>query len=244
MQRPLRVFLLAVAALAGASSAWAQVVHSVQIGFGGVFPRGLSSRSADVLLRNYYGAPLPADPTVTDALLFEISDFNSPQIFGEWNISLGRHVEFGAGLGFYRQTVDTIYLDIVDDNFLNIPISMQLRVAPITGLVRFLPFGQPGDVQPYVGAGITALNYRYSEFGEFVDPFTLEIFADRVSESGTAFGGLLLGGVRIPFGGDVYAMALEGRYQWGEGSLPTDQFVADKIDLSGGQFNATFLIRF
>jgi hypothetical protein len=246
----LRVFLLATAAIAAASSASAQVVHSVQIGFGGVFPRGLDARSADdILLRNYVGAPMEADPSVSDALAFEIGDFKAAQIFGEWNVALNRHVEFGAGLGFYRRTVPTVYLDVVDENSFDIAQSLRLRVVPITALVRFLPFGGPGDVQPYLGAGVTALNFRYSEFGDFVDPRTLDIFTDRVSKSGTAVGGVLLGGVRIPLGGDIYGLGLEGRYHWGEGSLQDADsddklFVADKIDLGGGQFNVTFLLRF
>ena len=61
--------------------------------------------------------------------------------------------------------------------------------------------------------------------------------------SGTAFGALLLGGVRIPINGDIYGIGIEGRYQFGVGDLP-DDFVANRIDLAGGQFNVTFLVRF
>jgi hypothetical protein len=228
-----------------ASSASAQVVQSFQIGLGGVFPRGLDARAdGDVLVRNYVGEFMPADPSVTDALAFDIGDFKAAQLFGEWNVSLGRHIEFGAGLGFYRRTVPTVYLDVVDENDFDIEQSLRLRVIPLTALVRFFPVGGPGDVQPYVGVGVSALNFRYSEFGDFVDPETLDIFTDRFVGSGTAVGGVLLGGLRVPLGGDVYGMALEGRYQFGEGDLPADRFVAEKIDLSGGQFNVTFLVRF
>jgi hypothetical protein len=228
-----------------ASSASAQAVHSVQIGFGGVFPRGLDGRaSGDVLVRNYFGEPMPADPSVTDALAFRIGDFNTVQIFGEWNVAFGRHIELGAGVGFYKRSVPTVYLDVVDENDFEIVQELKLRVVPLTALVRFLPFGRPGDIQPYAGAGISALRFRYSEAGEFVDPATLNIFPGTFVETGTAFGGLLLGGVRIPFGGDIYGMGIEGRYLFGVGDLPENEFVADKIDLGGGQFNVTFLVRF
>ncbi len=133
-----------------------------------------------------------------------------------------------------------MYLDVVDENDFEIFQELKLRVVPLTGLVRFMPFGGPGDVQPYVGAGISALRFRYSEIGDFVDPRTLDIFPGTFVDTGTAFGGLLLGGVRIPLGGDIYGMGLEGRYQWGVGDLPDGEFVADKIDLAGGQFNVTF----
>ncbi len=241
----LRIAPIALLVLFVASNASAQIVQSVQIGLGGVFPRGLDARAdGDVLVRNFIGDPMAADPSVTDALAFRIGDFKAAQLFGEWNVAVGRHLEFGAGLGFYRRTVPTVYLDVVDENDFDIEQSLRLRVVPVTALVRFLPFGGPGDVQPYVGAGISALNFRYSEFGDFVDPNTFEIFTDRFTGSGTAVGGLFLGGLRVPIGGDVYGMSLEYRYQLGEGDLPAGEFVADKIDLSGGQFNVTFLVRF
>jgi hypothetical protein len=240
-----RLFVPAVAVLLLATAASAQTVHSVQFGAGGVFPRGLEGRaSGDVLVRNFFGEPMPADPSLSDALAFEIGDFKTGQIFGEWNVSFGRHIEFGAGLGFHRRTVETIYLDVVDQDGFEIQQELRLRVIPLTALVRFLPFGGPGDVQPYVGAGISALRFQYSEVGDFVDPATLEIFPSKFAATGTAFGGLLLGGLRIPINGDIYAIGLEGRYQWGVGDLPSGEFVADKVDLGNGQFNVTFLVRF
>jgi hypothetical protein len=57
---------------------------------------------------------------------------------------------------------------------------------------------------------------------------------------------LIVYGVRVPIGGDIYALSLEGRYQWGVGKTGGADagFVADKIDLSGGFFNVGFLVRF
>jgi hypothetical protein len=245
VRTPVRLLLPTLALVLFASAASAQTVHSVQVGVGGVFPRGLDGRtSGDILVRNYFGEPFPGEPSLTDALAFRIGDFKSGQVFGEWNVAFGRHVEFGAGLGFYKRTVPTVYLDVVDQNDFEIEQELGLRVVPITALVRFLPFGGPGEVQPYVGAGISALRYRYTEVGDFVDPDTLGINPGRFVGTGTAVGGVLLGGLRIPLGGDVYGMGLEGRYQFGSGDLSLDEFVSDKIDLGGGQFNVTFLVRF
>jgi hypothetical protein len=241
----IRISMLAVVVLGLSAPASAQVVQSVQFGIGGVFPRGRDARStSDILRRNLRGEALPADPTLSDALFFEIGDFRSAQVFGEWNVSFGPHVEVGAGIGVYGRSVPSFYLDLEDPFGFDIEQTLRLRVVPITGLVRFLPFGRPGDVQPYVGAGVTAMRFRYSEIGDFVDPFTLDIFDDEYVATGTALGGVLLGGLRIPLGGDIYGMALEGRYHFGEGDLPEGRFVSDKIDLSGGQFNVTFLVRF
>jgi len=238
---------LILALLLVAVPASAQVIQSVQIGGGVVFPRGLDARvDDDVLVRNYFGEALPGLPTLTDALAFEIGDFRSGHVFGEWNVALGDHIEFGAGLGIYGRTVPTVYLDLVDENGLEIEQDVRLRVVPITGLVRFLPFGRAGDVQPYAGVGVSALNYRYSEIGEFVDGNTLEVFEDRYTATGVAPGLVLLGGVRFPLGGDIYGLGIEGRYQTGEGETGglESGFLADTIDLGGGQLNVTFLIRF
>ena len=230
-----------------AAPAAAQTVQSLRVGLGGVFPRGFDSRNADdVLLRNALGEVLPGDPTLTDALAFEMRDFRAAQLFGEWTVTLGDRIEFGAGLGFYRKTVPTLYYDLEDEAGRDINQKIGLRVVPVTGLVRFLPFGRAGDVQPYVGAGISVLNFRYSEVGEFVDGETLEIFDDRYSVSKSTVGGLLLGGIRLPLNGDIYTLDIEGRYQFGVGNTGglDNGFLADKIDLGGGQLNFSFGIRF
>ncbi len=237
-----------------AAPASAQVVHNVHFGMGGFFPTGFNGRNDDdVLLRNAAGEPFVFDPSLTDALVFEMKDFRSAHFFGEWNVALTPQVEVGAGLGFSRKSVSTVYLDVVDDiTGEDLPLVLRLRIVPLTAHVRFLPFGTPATIQPYVGAGLSALNFGYSEEGDFVDSFTAEIFTTRYSASGMALGGVLFGGVRIPVNGDIFAVTVELRRQFGTGDLGTDledsdeenDFLADKIDLGGTQFTGGLLIRF
>jgi hypothetical protein len=245
---PIPALAFAAAMLFAAVPASAQVVHSVQVGFGGVFPRGLDARSNDdVIRRNIAGEAMRFDPTVSDRLAIRVGDFRSAQLFGEWNVAFGPHVEVGAGLGYYRRTVPSLYGDVVDEQGFDIEQEIRLRVVPVNVLVRFLPFGRPGEVQPYVGAGLSVMRFRYSEIGDFVDPDTGDIFNnlnDPYVATGTSTGSLLLAGLRVPLGGDIYGMAIEGRYVVGKGKLSTDTFVAEEIDLGGGQFNVTFLVRF
>lgn len=240
-------FIVFITALASAAPASAQVVQSLSFG-GGVFsPKGFDSRvDGDVLVRDAYGEAVPAIPQLSDALLFDMSDFRSGQLFGEWNLAFGNHVEIGAGVGFYKRTVPTVYLDLVDDFDREIEQDISLRVTPITGVVRFLPFGRAGSVQPYVGAGVGLFNYRYSESGRFVDTDTLDIFEDTFTATGWAPGGVVLGGVRLPLGGDIYGLTLEGRYQFATGETGglDEGFLDDKIDLGGLGFNVGFLVRF
>lgn len=245
--RMLHRVLSAAVVLAVAAPAAAQTVSSLHFGAGGFFPRGLDSRIAgDVLVRNYFGETLPSFPRLSDALAFEIKDFRSGSVFAEWNVGFGNHVEVGAGVAAFGRTVPTVYLDLVDERGREIDQALKLRVVPVTAVVRFLPFGRAGDAQPYVGVGVAALRYRYSEVGRFVDNRTLDIFEDRYSVSGVVPGGVVVGGVRLPLGGDVYGMSLEGRYLMGSGDTGglDEGFLDEKIDLSGFLFNVGFQVRF
>ncbi len=222
----------------GATRASAQVVQSVQIGAGVFFPRGFDTRVAgDTLVANL----IDANP-----LFYEISDFTGFQFNGEWTVSFGQHVEVGAGVGYYKRTVHSIYRDLVNVDGTNIHQDLRLRITPITGVVRFMPFGRQGELQPFVGVGVGAFNFRYSEAGQFVDPSDLSVFTYPYTTTGTAVGPIVLGGVRIPIKGDVYAFSTEYRYQFASGDtggIPAG-FLGPKIDLSGGTLNFAFLVRF
>jgi hypothetical protein len=232
-------------ALAVAAPASAQVVQSLHVSFGVFGPRGFESRSdGDVLVANLTRPEIA--PGLTDAYLFEISDFKGANILGEWQVGFGNHIELAAGVGYYANTVPSIYRDLVNDDGREIFQELRLRIVPISGVVRFLPFGNAGTVQPYAGAGISALNWSYSEIGEFVDPVTLEVFPARYKASGTDFGSLFLLGARFPIKGDIYGVTAEYRYQFGEGDLGGIEsgFLGPKIDLSGWSLNFGFLVRF
>ena len=241
-------FVLAAMLLAPPASA--QVVQSVQFGVGGFFPRGVDSRDLDdVLVANLNQPDVAGFPGITSSLEFDIKDFRGWSLFGEWNVGFGDRVELGIGAAYYSKKVPSRYRDLEHGERParpDIEQDLGLRVLPITAVVRFLPFGRPSDFQPYVGAGIGMLNFRYSEIGEFVDPETLEIFPGHFTKTGTTAGPIVLGGIRMPLGGDVYALTLEGRYQWGSGDTggAANEFLGDKIDLGGGSLNFGFLIRF
>lgn len=233
------VLLLTLMAAAPAS---AQVVHSIQFGAGLFAPRSCDTRldcrssrgSDDVLVENL------------NSLAFDINDFRGATVFGEWNITFNEKVEVGFGAGFYQRTAPSVYRDFVDIDLTEIEQDLRLRIIPLTAVVRFLPIGQAGDVQPYLGGGVAALNWKYSETGEFVDfNNNNNIFEDRYEASGTAVAPVVLGGIRFPINGDVYALNTEVRYQFGKGNLGSDNgFLAEKINLGGFNFTVGFQIRF
>jgi hypothetical protein len=226
------------------------VVQSLGLGVGVFMPRGFDGRvDGDVLVANLTQPIIPGtNPPSTGSLDFEIGKFRAMPFFGEWNVAINRNIEISAGVGFSNKKVDSVYRDLVNGarGGAEIEQDLRLRLIPITGVVRFLPFGDATGVQPYVGGGVAAVNFRYTEAGEFVDPSDLAVFTDRYVASGTAVGGLILGGVRLPMGGDVYAFTVEGRFQFAKGNTggATAGFLGDRIDLSGGAVNFGLLIRF
>ena len=249
MLRIVRASLFALAFVGLATTASAQVVQSVSFGAGLFLPRGYDTRvDGDVLVANLTQPASQFDPSVTTSLSFDIGSFRSLPLFGEWNVAFGRHIEVTAGLSFSNRKVESVYRDVVNGERggAEIEQDLRLRMIPFTATVKFLPVGDPTSIQPYVGGGITMINFRYTETGEFVDPFDGLIFADRFVAKGTAVGPVFFGGVRFPIGGDVYSFTLEGRYQIVNGDTGGSPagFLGDKIDLSGGLLNFGFLIRF
>jgi opacity protein-like surface antigen len=176
------------------------------------------------------------------SLLFDVKDFNGATFGGEWLVGFSDHLEAGIGAGFYQRTVPSIYERKVRDDNAELEQDLKLRIIPLTATVRFLPLGR-GGVEPYVGAGVGAFNWRYSEVGEFIG-FDDVTFRDRFTASGTAVGPVVLGGIRFPVA-DVWTVGGEIRYQKAEGKKLLDSdFLDDKIDLGGWSSSLTVHLRF
>jgi len=236
MNKGFGIGLLAMALLVpGATVATAQTTQSVNLGVGWFMLRGEESRDADdVLLEDL------------QSLAFDVSDFNGALLNGEWLIAFGDRIEVGLGAGFYQRTVPSVYANFVDADGSEIEQDLKLRIVPVTATVKFLPFGRPGDFQPYAGGGIALLNWNYSEVGEFVDFFDGgTIFRDRYVASGNTIAPIIFGGVRVPVGGDVFAVNGEIRWQGGKGDLPESSgLLTDTLDLGGISVIGSFQIRF
>lgn len=197
--------------------------------------KGLESRDAeDVLLNNLQNQ---------QPLLFELKDFNSAVVGAEYLVGLGRHVEAGVGVGFSQRTVPTVYAGLTRPGEVEIEQELKLRQIPVsfTGRVLLLPRGS--SIEPYVGAGLVAIRYRYSEVGDFIDS-SLIVFPARYVAEGVATGPTVLAGLRAPVGN--WTVGGEVRWQQAEGKNLFDQgdFLGDRIDLGGWTANFTFGVRF
>lgn len=193
--------------------------------------KGEDSRDADdVLFRDL------------DSLLFDIKDFNGATFGAEWLVALTDNLELGAGVDYYQRTVPSIYRSLVDVDGTEIEQDLKLRQVPISATVRFLPLGRNAGVQPYIGAGIGIINWRYSETGEFVD-FNNDIFRDSFEASGSEVGPVILGGLRFPVS-DIWLIGGEVRWHSAKGDTGGIDagFLGDTIDLGG--LAAKFAIHF
>ena len=210
--------------------------QSLSFSFGAFTPHGEDARirsgrgSGDVLVNNL------------DSLAFRIKDFNGATFNADYLIGMGEWLDAGLGVGFYRRTVPTVYLDLVNQDGSEIEQDLRLRIVPWTATIRFLPLGRSSAVQPYIGAGVGIFQWRYSETGQFVATDST-IFRDSFVGSGAKAGHVILGGVR--FGAGPFSIGGEVKYQKAEGDLPLDQeFSANKIDLGGWTYAATVSVKF
>jgi opacity protein-like surface antigen len=179
-----------------------------------------------------------------DSLIFEIDDFNGATFGAEWLFGVTDYLEVGAGINYYQQTVPSIYRGFVDNDGTELEQDLKLRQLPIAATVRFLPVGRRASVQPYIGAGIGVINWRYTESGEFLD-FNNEIFRATFEADGSEVGPVILGGVRFPIA-DVWLVGGEIRWHAAEGETGgiDEGFLGDKIDLGGWSANFAFHFRF
>jgi len=218
----------------GSTSSGADAKSTVNFNVGYFWMKSLDGRvDDDVLVNNL----LNAHP-----LLFEIDDFNSATVGAEYLLALGSRFEAGVGVGYTQRTVPTIYEDLVRPGGAEIEQELKLRQVPVsfTGRVLLLPRGSPAE--PYFGAGLVAIRYKYSEIGDFVDS-NGDIFPERYVADGVAVGPTIFGGIRGLL--DRYTVGGEVRWQKAEGKdLAEKGFLGDRLDLGGVTLNFTFGIRF
>jgi hypothetical protein len=223
------VFLVSSALQAGIAAAQQTINFSV----GAFSLRGQDARvEGDVLVANI------------EDFVFDFSDFRSPSFAAEWLVPVGDYLEAGAGIGFARKTVPTIYADFVRPDGTEIDQEIKLRSVPLSATIRVLPLGRNHAFQPYVGAGLGVVNWRYSETGDYID-FTATgrpIFNASYTSTGTSVGPIAVFGARVPMGN--MAIGGEIRYQKAEAELDERDFLGPKLDLGGFHYVATFGIRF
>jgi opacity protein-like surface antigen len=216
------------------SSSASESKQTVNFTIGYFAMKGLDARVTDDVLLNELQSAQP--------LLFEIKDFNTVQVGGEYLVGIGSNFEAGVGVGYSQRSVDSVYARLTHADNTEIEQELKLRQIPVAFTGRFLFLPRGSAVEPYVGGGLVAIRWRYSETGEFVAD-NRDIFPARYIADGTAVGPIVLAGVRAPVG--AWTFGGEVRWQKAEGSKLLEQgFIGDKLDLGGWTTNFTFGVRF
>jgi len=200
---------------------------------GGFVPRGLDSRGIDDVLFQ--------DAQFLD---FRMKDFRGPTAGAEYLVGLGDFFDAGASVAVYSASALAVDAFYTFPSGADVQSELRLRVIPITATFRYLPLGHHDAIEPYVGAGVGIMNWRYTETGDFV-ALDRTIINGTFEHSETTVGPVILGGVRVPVG----RMRLGGeiRYQGGKGDLPTDPvtgFSAPTVNLGGFNYLFTVGVRF
>ncbi len=235
------VLLLAPAAFAqihqvgtssGSTSDARRSTFNFSLGYIGL--RGIDSRPSDDVL--------VGDLISDHPLLFAVSDFNGAIAGGEYLFAVNRNIEVGVGVSFAQRTVPSIYADLTHPAGDEIQQDLKLRQIPVSFTGRYLILPRGSKVEPYVGAGLVAIRYHYSEVGEFVDADGTIFPASYVSD-GVATGPVILAGVRAP----VSNWTVGGEFRWHRAQahgLAQQGFLGDTLDLGSWQFNFTAGVRF
>jgi outer membrane protein W len=196
--------------------------------------KGLDSRVEDDVLLNELQSAQPLE--------FQVKDFNSAIFGAEYLLGVTSNVEVGVGVGYAQRTVLSRYAHLEHNDGTDITQDLKLRQIPVAFTGRFLLMPRGSAVEPYIGAGLVAIRYRYSEVGEFVAD-DRSIFPARYLAEGTAVGPTVLAGLRAPVG--IWSAGGEVRWQKAEAKGLRDlEFVGDKFDLGGWTANFTFGVRF
>jgi opacity protein-like surface antigen len=196
--------------------------------------KGLDSRRDDDVLFN---------DIQNEQLLFQIKDLNGVPIGGDYLLGITRNIEVGVGVAFSQRTAHSVYLNLTHPDGTEIAQDLKLRTVPVSFTGRFLLLPRGSAIEPYVGAGVVAIRYDYSEVGEFVDATTLDTFTARYVSNGTATGPIVLAGVRAPIGNWVFGGELRWQNAEAKGLL-VQGFTGDKLDLGGWTGNFTIGVRF
>jgi outer membrane protein W len=216
------------------SSSSNEAAQTVNFSVGYFALKGLDSRVDDDVIFNELQSAQP--------LLFEVKDLNGVPVGGEYLFGIQRNFEVGVGLAFSQRTAHSVYANLTNADNSEITQDIKLRQVPVSFTGRFLILPRGSVVEPYVGAGIVAIKYQYSEVGSFVDS-DFSIFPARYVAKGTASGPVVLAGVRAPM--DRFVAGAELRWQKAEAKgLLNDGFIGDKLDLGGWTTNFTFGVRF
>jgi len=190
---------------------------------------------------------------VTRELTLEKSDFRAAAFGGEFGVPVASHFAVVAGFEHSRSKTKSESRDFVEDNGDPIEQTTQLSQFPVTITLRFYPVktGEsvgsyawiPTRLNPYIGGGVGALSYDFSQSGRFVDKETLNIFSTALASKDWTPTAHVAVGMDINLTPRIFVNG-EARYSRARADLSKDFNGFDPIDLSGFRIRGGVYFRF
>ena len=178
-----------------------------------------------------------------ELLTVDRGDFDSGVVRFQVGRALSPRFDLSGEVGFSRATVLSEYRDFLEGD---LPISQatEFSQAPVSANLRvwLVPRGRavgrfawvPSRLAPYVGGGVGAYYYRFTQIGDFVNFVDSSIFTDNLKSSGWAAGAHVAGGLSIHMVRQLF-LTVEARYGWAGTPLSEDFVGFEDIDLNGFQ---------
>jgi opacity protein-like surface antigen len=220
---------------------------------------GFSLHQPRVFIGGHFGFNFPRANSdlfdmVTRELTLQKSDFRAAAFGGDIGIPIGSHFATVLSFEYSRRTTDSESRDFVESNGDPIAQTTRLTQVPITATLRYFlrKTGEtagsyawiPTRVNPYVGGGIGAVHYSFSQSGRFVNTTSLVIFDATLTSEGFTRTEHIVGGIDISLSPRIFVNA-EGRYSWASAGLSKDDFPGfHPIDLAGVRLLGGIYFRF
>jgi opacity protein-like surface antigen len=196
-------------------------------------PSGFSFHKPKIFFGGHVGMNFPEakgdifGTTVRD-LTLEESDFRAPAFGFDFGVYIHSHFAALGSFDYARTTEQSEYRHFIEDNGNSIIQKTQFSQYSLLGKFRYYPMktGEtigsyswvPTRFSPYIGAGMGLAHYEFSQYGDFVNSLTYNIFTDTLSTRNSAFMKQLSAGLDIALAPHIIAN-VEGRYSWAKGSI-------------------------
>lgn len=190
---------------------------------------------------------------VSETLTVSRSDFRAPAFNMELGFLLTESLAVEAGMDVGQRSVNSEYRRFISST--GSPITQTTKLVQ-NGLVvgmRYTPSGHgqrisrfafiPRRMTPYVGTGLQAVYYSFTQTGSFVDFVDRSIFPDVFKSGGWAMGPYLRGGVDLQVYRRLYVNG-DFRYAWLRSDLSRDFVGFDGIDLAGARAATGISVKF
>lgn len=165
-----------------------------------------------------------------DELTVKTSDLRGIYLAAELGIRASEHVDFVLGVGHTSSATRSKFRHWEYEDESDIVQTTEFTTTPLTvGLKAYLlPRGRaigsyawiPRTVNPYAGAAVGIVRYRFQQYGEFVDYETLEIFTDTFRSVETGSTAHFFAGIDI---GVNHRTLFTGEARYGFAKAPLDQ---------------------